>query len=364
MKRLLTLILTFILTISGVFPAFAFSTNLGDWVNNNKSDWESPEYEAWKDINEDYVCVFEHKDCIFVMPFAFYKDGTVGIKVNLTKAWGNTDKTLQFKQSGGYSPMDRFTTSGSAAEFKAPKNFDVLEKEKLGQGITQYGIYRKNEAQLTYRDSAELECNLLRAVFYGLYGDKQRAYEEEFEGAYNAYDLAYIPLYIAGEDYGYDVEKLCAALKSGDYSSPYMSLLKFMLGDLFGNTSINGDKKYDVFGSTVSSSEFGSPQKQQALECVQTILNGTQDSSDGQQTEGDKGPVTPVEPEDEIDINDEFRMWYQAAFKVMSGATDWTGFDEKYKDANNLIALEPEGDRKSTRLNSSHDRQSRMPSSA
>lgn len=343
MKRLLTLILTFILTISGVFPAFAFSTNLGDWVNNNKSDWESPEYEAWKDINEDYVCVFEHKDCIFVMPFAFYKDGTVGIKVNLTKAWGNTDKTLQFKQSGGYSPMDRFTTSGSAAEFKAPKNFDVLEKEKLGQGITQYGIYRKNEAQLTYRDSAELECNLLRAVFYGLYGDKQRAYEEEFEGAYNAYDLAYIPLYIAGEDYGYDVEKLCAALKSGDYSSPYMSLLKLMLGDLFGNTSINGDKKYDVFGSTVSSSEFGSPQKQQALECVQTILNGIQDSSDGQQTEGDKGPVTPVEPEDEIDINDEFRMWYQAAFKVMSGATDWTGFDEKYKDANNLIALEPEG---------------------
>ena len=137
MKRLLTLILTFILTISGVFPAFAFSTNLGDWVNNNKSDWESPEYEAWKDINEDYVCVFEHKDCIFVMPFAFYKGGTVGIKVNLTKAWGNTDKTLQFKQSGGYSPMDRFTTSGSAAEFKAPKNFDVLEKEKLGQGITQ-----------------------------------------------------------------------------------------------------------------------------------------------------------------------------------------------------------------------------------
>lgn len=343
MKRLLTLILTFILTISGVFPAFAFSTNLGDWVNNNKSDWKSPEYEAWKDINEDYVCVFEHKDCIFVMPFAFYKDGTVGIKVNLTKAWGNTDKTLQFKQSGGYSPMDRFTTSGSAAEFKAPKNFDVLEKEKLGQGITQYGIYRKNEAQLTYRDSAELECNLLRAVFYGLYGDKQRAYEEEFEGAYNAYDLAYIPLYIAGEDYGYDVEKLCAALKSGDYSSPYMSLLKSMLGDLFGNTSINGDKKYDVFGSTVSSSEFGSPQKQQALECVQTILNGTQDSSDGQQTEGDKGPVTLVKPEDEIDINDEFRMWYQAAFKVMSGATDWTGFDEKYKDANNLIALEPEG---------------------
>lgn len=344
MKRLLTLILTFILTISGVFPAFAFSTNLDDWVNNNSSDWKSPEYKTWKAINEDYVCVFEHKDCIFVMPFAFYKDGIVGIKVNLTNAWGNTDKTLQFKQSDlGSNPMDRFTTGSNVAEFKAPKNFDVLRRDELGQGITQYGIYRKNEAQLTYRDSAELECNLLRAVFYGLYGDKQRAYEEEFEGAYNAYDLAYIPLYIAGEDYGYDVEKLCAALKSGDYSSPYMSLLKLMLGDLFGNTSINGDKKYDVFGSTVSSSEFGSPQKQQALECVQTILNGTQDSSDGQQTEGDKGPVTPVEPEDETDINDEFRMWYQAAFKVMSGATDWTGFDEKYKDANNLIALEPEG---------------------
>lgn len=342
MKRLLTLVLTFILTISGVFPAFAFDTNLDDWVNHNSSDWKSPEYETWKDINEDYVCVFEHKDCIFVMPFAFYEDGTVGIKVNLTNAWGNTDKTLQFKQSDGYSPMDRFTISGTAAEFKAPKSFDVLEREMLGQNINQYGIYRKNEAQLTSRDSAELECNILRAVFYGLYGDNQRTYEEEFEGAYNAYDLAYIPLYIAGEDYGYDVEKLCAALKAGDYSSPYMSLLKLMLGDLFGNASINGDKKYDVFGSTVSSSEFGSSQKQQALECVQTILNGTQDSAGGQQEEGDKDPVTPVEPEDEITREDEFRKWYQAAFKVMSGATDWTGFDKKYKDAKNLIALEPE----------------------
>lgn len=344
MKRLLTLILTFILTISGVFPAFA-AFKKEDMEPNTTQKYD-PEWVTLKPseiTSTEWDTVIRAKDFIFILPVGINSKGEIGQYLDFDKSWHNAGKTIQpvyWTGNAGYA--SGYFTSGQFMEYN-----QSFVKHKASRG---YGVWDDTEAiraDLELPDSKTMYARTLKVAYDMLYKGKGRPGETIY-GDYDAYDIAYGYIGYALND-GYTESNLDDFIKAiQNKVAPYEDFYAILV-DIFGeNKSATYDKTVFSFtdDSGVSVDYYMASQDmiEGALHKVYMLASGgTQDSSDWQQTEGDKAPVTPVEPGDEIKRDDEFRMWYQAAFKVMSGATDWTGFDEKYKDANNLIALEPEG---------------------
>ena len=139
MKRLLTLILTFILTISGVFPAFAdfkkedMEPNTTqkydpDWVTLKPSEITSTEWDT----------VIRAKDFIFILPVGINSKGEIGQYLDFDKSWHNAGKTIQpvyWTGNAGYA--SGYFTSGQFMEYN-----QSFVKHKASRG---YGVWDDTE---------------------------------------------------------------------------------------------------------------------------------------------------------------------------------------------------------------------------
>lgn len=353
MKRLLTLILTFILTISGVFPAFAaFSTN------TQTTTWKKP--DGWSIVSKNQGTQIEslamivtgtHKEIKgydFVLPVYVYDNGNgtpvIGSNVTVTVDGKEYDVSCRIS----YFYLDKNTyRSFTTGSFEKCKDLRIVDVNSLDSTTSMYGAY---SGRIDVKGTDDTTIMLCSALFDKLY--KETGVDGatvERNGIPSAYDLVYTLIYKLTEtmppeegETALDIPMSRVASKLKEENS-LTAAIKSIMSSLYPNGVSTSNPNITLEPHQNVDSNRLVETKRDVAEALWAIDHGSQDSSDGQQTEGDKAPVTPVEPEEDTDINDEFRMWYQAAFKVMSGATDWTGFDEKYKSANNLIALEPEG---------------------
>lgn len=359
MKRLLTLILTFILTISGVFPAFAAfsSEDIADATkNHDRLQHVKLKETPVKQSDVWYLCMTNKKH-IIIVPATISENGSIGIDIEVVyPGWerNTTFSSSKWREPSVLSSCGYFSTT--VAPYDTTHDMWLVEKSQVsnllesGKSgiILDYTDITWN--QLLTPDAKTQTLRSLYVVWKMLYGDTGANPDDPVVGDYDAYDLAYGFLIYANAD-GYNDSNLDNFVERVKNDGGEYRRLQDVLDGIYGVPESKPSVDYgapvftfkDESGAVKPNELVNELDRKAALKRLWGMLhNGTQDSAGGQQEEGDKAPVTPVEPEDEISINDEFRKWYQAAFKVMSGATDWTGFDEKYKNAENLIALEPE----------------------
>lgn len=358
MKRLLTLILTFILTISGVFPAFAAfgKSDIADSTGNGEVlEKITLKERVIKESDYWYLCMADKKH-IIIVPATISENGSIGIDIFIDYPWPSSNTTFsssKWRKPSSDSACGYFSTS--VAPGNPTHSMWLVEKTQVNN-LLESG---KSGVILDYTDitwnqllTPDAKTQTLRSLYVAwkmLYGDTNVNPDEHIVSDYDAYDLAYGFLLYGNAD-GYNDSNLDNFVERIKNDTGEYRRLKEILDGIYGNPEGRPDVDYtapvftfkDADGNVKPNAEVNDIEREAALKRLWGMLhNGNQDSAGGQQEEGDKAPVTPVEPEDEITREDEFRKWYQAAFKVMSGATDWTGFDEKYKDAKNLIALEP-----------------------
>lgn len=349
MKRLLTLILTFILTISGVFPAFAFNRN------NLTIESQNPPNMSGKDVtfgeikreSSAWDTVIKINGWYFILPVGISADGSIGqyVKYDTTNLFDEeVVDTLRWYKPTADHICGYFSSTTDSFDFN---QYFVEKSESVPHGIYDATDAMTDKLFIPDDGGKSQYARSLKAIYDLLYLNTSADKNTPVYGEYDAYDLAYSFLGLAIED-GYNDDNLNSFATKIRNDEGYWKYFHDMLTDLFNGKGQSSYKKgiftyKDDDGNTLAYNTVPESTRIDALHKLYTLVaNISEDSSAGQQKEGDKAPVTPVEPEDEIKREDEFRKWYQAAFKVMSGATDWTGFDEKYKDAKNLIALEPE----------------------
>lgn len=350
MKRLLTLILTFILTLSGVFPAFAW--NVSEPNNVVSTDNKTIIYPSGYTPDSTYVMVYKRSQgntwwktpCDMVLPVFNYKSGNYtycGSEVSWSKKGQEDALWAHVYYNKKYHTVMHESCTAQSKVYLVPKEYVILGEN----AADNYGVYGSGSITFDISDE-QLEYYTTKGFFAtkGIFEKSSLASEQNIlskndisqsgGNMITTYEVLFDLIQFKGRAY-------IETLKGSKDKENFDGAIYDLLSDLYSGTSV--DPKEDYSPDKIT--QVTSYDKKYVDYFASKVLDleGSTDSADGQQTEGDKGPVTPVEPEDETDINDEFRMWYQAAFKVMSGATDWTGFDEKYKDANNLIALEPEG---------------------
>lgn len=344
LKRLFTLALICLLVVTGVFPAFAFNGS------TQSANWTKPDGWTVRINNEgtlipDLAIVATGtgglKNYDFVLPVYVSDNGSntclIGADATVTK--NGKKYPLKCNLSYIYVGMASHLTYTDGLSENAT-NIRLVRTSNI-TSVSQYGIYG-GDVGITPIENTERSAILSLTLFNALYAGQSDIGERK-AGVPSAYDLIYTLVYelaapvAQAEGIPVDdlqVTKIASKLKE---SSVLTDNIKSMMSSLYPN-GVTGDGDLTLVpGTTVDGNRLPDT-KRKVLEGLWSIDHGSQDSSGDQTEEGDK-----VEQE-ETTADKWYVNWYKAAYKVMSGSTDWGGFDDKYKTAAEILNEEVEGD--------------------
>lgn len=344
LKRLFTLALICLLVVTGVFPAFAFDNNI------QSANWTKPEGWTIRMNNKGTLIsnlaivatgTGKLKGYDFVLPVYVSDNGSntclIGADATVTK--NGKEYPLKCNLSYIYVGTASHLTYTDGLS-KNATNIRLVRTSNI-TSVSQYGIYG-GDVGVTPIENTERSAVLSLTLFNTLYAGHPDIGERK-DGVPSAYDLIYTLVYelaipiAQAEGIPVDdlqVTKIAPKLKE---SSVLTDNIKSMMSSLYPNGVAGDGDLILVPGTTIDGNRLPDT-KRKVLEGLWSIDHGSQDSSEDQTEEGDK-----VEQE-ETTTDKWYVNWYKAAYKVMSGSTDWGGFDDKYKTAAEILNEEVEGD--------------------
>lgn len=340
LKRLLVLCVIFVLT----FPSNAFAweistppenTVFGKGTDGTKLTWNTK--LGVSSLSDSYCVVMTSGDDVIVLPLMSYK-------LNNSKDYFGASVKRGSKEIYAYWYFDKdnalpmVKTNWTAAW--------IVPQTGVSAPDNQWGIYAKSTVSVNgvpmsndaWKPSAEEQRGcVLAAMFHSAWsghdydtkGVNTRTSAKLSDSGITAYELAYYLVQRGIREYS-SVEGLTAKLKTVNGSSAsYVHVLRSMLESFSSANTGYSSPAIPFENITDAKNDLTWLAKQVG------VSNSVEDPSQNQQQEANDVPTT------ETDV---WANWYAAAYKIMSGATEWGGLDESYKSASNLLSMDVEGD--------------------
>lgn len=348
LKRLFTLTLICLLVVTGVFPAFALEAfdNKESPVNevNTSNDVKTVIYPTGYKADATYVMVYDRNGgfpngkttCDVVLPVLSYEEKDLpyyGAEIS----W---DKKGRDKAIWAHIYYDTLTQQFQAECCTSNSTAYLVPKDHVYSGqelVTKYGVYSKDSIT-TDLSNDQIAYHTAYGVFSagGFFNDKPDMKVITRNNRGTSSTKLMTAKEIIFDRYRRDSEGYIETLKNSASSETLDGAMYKLLERMYSGKSPAKVPDFAPDKCYITTSYDERYIDYLANEVLD--LGGAVDPGTDQTEEGDK-----VEQE-ETTADKWYVNWYKAAYKVMSGSTDWGGFDDKYKTATEILNEEVEGD--------------------